>query len=198
MSSTDTQTPAHPARRREINPPEVQAAVAAAAAPPPPPQEEQPHIVRPLIPGRIHLSHAADGAVGNIWTAVCEDKTPLQDVFDPVFFSAKAGEMKAGDRIDCLTDTGLFDVGLRVRQTFTVGFGNQPNRVRVYRLWAVEPPALERHFNEFDLQIRHMGPQLKWCLMRENSIVQSGFETQADAERARRNAASSRNTPPKG
>jgi hypothetical protein len=170
----------------------------AAAAPSPPAAEEKPRQVMPLIPGRIHLSHAADGAVGNYWTAVAEDKTPWQDVFDPAFFSAKALEMKSGDRIDVLTDTGVFDIGLRVRQTYCVGYGNQPNRVRVYKLWYVEPPPLERYFNEFDLEIKHMGPQLKWCHMRGNNMISSGYETQADAERARRNTASSRNTPPKG
>jgi hypothetical protein len=158
----------------------------------------EPHVVRPLSVRRITLSHGADGSLCNIWTVVVEDKTPIDDIFDPVFFSNEAVRMKCGDIISVLTDTGKYDIGLRVRQTYTVGFGNTPNRVRTYKLWFVEPPPLERHVNEFDLEIKHQGPHQKWCLMRGNTIVQAGYDTQADAERARRNAAFSRNTPPKG
>ncbi len=174
-------------------PAEAPPAAAAAATPP-----EQPREVRPLIPARITLSQAADGGVGNIWTAIVPDSTPPEDLFDPAMFANKAQEMKAGDRIEVLTDGGRYDIGLRVRQTFCVGFGNQPNRVKVYQLWNVVPPPLDRHLYQYDLDIKHMGPYMKWCLMRGNDVVQQGHETQADAERARRNAANSRNTPPKG
>lgn len=179
------------------NPPEPPQPHAAAAAPPPSGPEE-PRIVRPLIQGRIYLSHPANAPVGNGWMAVVEDRVPWEDVFHPIFFSNKAMEMRAGDRIEVLTDTGLYDIGLRVRQTYTEGYGNQPNRVRVYQLWHVEPPPLQRYFNEFDLQIKHLGPHKKWALVRGNDEIQSGFETQGDAERARRNTSASRNTPPRG
>lgn len=187
--------PRRAAETRPAAPPPMETQGAGAAPPPPP---EKPREARPLPVARIHLSHAADGSVGNIWTAIVPEGTEYDDVHDPLFFSLKAMEMKSGDEIRVMHDRRTFHACLAVDKTYIEGFGNQPNRVETYELWHVVPPPLKFHAKTYDLDIKHMGPHLKWCLMRGNSIVQQGHDTQADAERARRNAASSRNTPPKG
>jgi len=157
-------------------------------------------LVRPLIPARIVLSHAADGAIGNIWTATVPDGTLFDDVLDPIFFSAKAMEMKSGDTIRVMHDCWKYYGELLIQLPFVVGFGTQPNRLKVIPIRFIECQPPQRMANPHDLHIKHMGPHLKWCLMRADdpNPVRFGFDTQADAERERRNAASARNTPPKG
>lgn len=206
MSLTDTAEAGKRATRQaalptETSPPQLPAPPAqpAAAAAAPNPPEKPEHVVRPLIPGRIVLSHAADGAIGNIWTATVADGTEWDDVLDPIFLSATAMQMKTGDTVRILHDCWKYYGELLVQLPFVVGFGNQANRLRVIpiRFLQCQPPT--RAINPHDLHIMHMGAHLKWCLMRagDPNPVRFGFETQADAERERRNASNARNTPAK-
>jgi hypothetical protein len=102
--------------------------------------------------------------------------------------------------IHVLHDCWKYEVELRVQLSFVVGYGTTPNRVKVYKRSFMECQPPDRVVNPQDIHIQHMGPHLKWCLMRagDPNPVRYGFETQADAERAHRNDAFSRNTPPKG
>jgi hypothetical protein len=104
-----------------------------ASPPVPPPPAEPVRLVRPLPQARIILSQAADGAIGNIWVATVPDGTLPSDVLDPVFFAGRASDMKAGDLIHVLHDGWQFEVELRVRLSYVVGYGTTPNRVKVYK-----------------------------------------------------------------
>jgi hypothetical protein len=167
----------------------------AVAAPPPPPPP--PRHTAPLPENRISLSNAAEGNIGNLWTAKIPKGMPWEDVLSDWLWANRAKDMKPGDMIHVIEDTMVYSGWLLVQQTRIVGPGIVPNRVSVVEELFRRHVLPDAQTNLDGMFTSYEGLHKKWCVMQRGKPdpIREGYDSQPDAERERRNLAATRTEP---
>lgn len=115
----------------------------------------------------------------NRWSVTLEYGVPYERVFDPDFWSHVARKMRIGDIVELHAEDTTFFAELYV--------------VAAHRLAAklVElrrfdlAPAVQVAADTSPLTVKYRGPHNRYCLMRGENIVQSGYQTAEEAELAK-------------
>lgn len=131
--------------------------------------------VKRLAESKFSLSTYAT----NRWSVTLEHGVSYERVFDPDYWSNVARKMRIGDIVELHAEDTTFFAELYV--------------VAAHRLAAklVElrrfdlAPAVQVAADTSPLTVKYRGPHNRYCLMRGENIVQSGYQTAEEAELAK-------------
>lgn len=136
------------------------------------------------MPLALQITRATLKAHAFAWTTYAYSvpaETPFQALLIPETWRDVAGDLRVGDRIDCMAIDGTFDAELRV-----VTKGEQYVKMRVIRYWdssMVEQDDVKVSSDGFE--VTWGGPNGKWRVVGPNKEVVpslTGFASKEDAD----------------
>lgn len=110
--------------------------------------------------------------------------TPMEALLGAEYWAHVAYKFEPGDVLYCHVDDMRWFALLYVRDVGSkIGGSRLPNWAKVDVLLHREFGTYKRGPNEHSHEVKFLGPQQKWCVVRaaDQSIVFSGFGTQEDA-----------------
>lgn len=111
--------------------------------------------------------------------ALVPAETTLEDVTHPEYFNNYLHSLRRGMTIEVLSDDDKLDCTLRVLRVTKTSAD-----VRVIRLFdEAEAPKVQKA-ELSPVEVNHGGPIHKWRFIHNGEVIEKGFETRADAERA--------------
>lgn len=127
-----------------------------------------------------HRFQQADYSIPR-YAATVPGETTIEDVCHPEFFQNHLSVLRPGMEIKVLSDDMALDADLRV-MTVTKTTAS----VRVLRLFsseAVPQPDLDVDLDD-DVVVNFGGPKHKWRYVHAGTVIEFGFGSQDEAERA--------------
>lgn len=119
--------------------------------------------VTQLAPRRMQLAEHAR----QVWHITPEKDTPLDAVLEPKYWAHVSMQMKPGDHIEVLAEDGTWFAEL-----IAIDPGRLYCKVALLRKAVLEKVDVEGG-ELAGLQIRHRGALKKWCVIRENDVIQA-------------------------
>lgn len=117
--------------------------------------------------------------VTNRWSVTLDDATPYGRVFEPDYWSNVARKLQIGDIVELHAESGSWFAELYV-------VGAHRLAAKVVELRKVDlASSPEVSDLASPLSVKWRGPNGKWAVMRGNDVMQSGFQTQEEAEVAK-------------
>lgn len=115
----------------------------------------------------------------NRWSVTLEFGVPYDRVFEPDFWSNVARKMRIGDIVELhAEDTSFF------AELYVVAAHRLAAKVVELRRFDLAP-AVQVATDPSPLTVKFRGPHARYCLMRGENVVQSGFQTAEEAELAK-------------
>jgi len=105
--------------------------------------------------------------------------TTLEDVLTPEFWANHTPRLKRGAIIEVLSEDNVLDCDLRVLKV-----GQTFANVRLLRHYVGGEEARTAPKIHEDVTVNYGGKQDRWRIMHRGTVVTSGLETKADAEKA--------------
>ncbi|MBL0935514.1 MAG: hypothetical protein IBJ07_12290 [Rhizobiaceae bacterium] len=119
----------------------------------------------------------ADFAIGR-YAAKVPDETTIADVMHPEYFCNHLASIRPGMTIDVLSDDMKLDCTLRV-----LSITKTTAKVRLLRLFDPNAQAIET-LEITAPKVSHGGPAHKWRFTHDGEIIEMGFDSKEEAEKA--------------
>ncbi|MFN7089981.1 MAG: hypothetical protein ACK4P4_05465 [Allorhizobium sp.] len=125
-----------------------------------------------------HRFAQADYSIGR-YAATVPAETTLADVTHPEFFNNHLYAFRPGMTIDVLSDDHKLDCTLRV-----LSVSKTSARVRVIRFYEEDSAPKVEAPEVSEPKVSHGGPAHKWRFSHDGKVIQSGFDSKDEAEKA--------------
>lgn len=120
----------------------------------------------------------ADYSIGRC-AALVPAETTLEDVTHPEYFNNFLNLLRRGMTIEVLSDDDKLDCTLRVLRVTKTSAD-----VRVIRLFDEGTAPKVQKAEISPVEVNHGGPIHKWRFIHNGEVIEKGFETKPEAERA--------------
>jgi hypothetical protein len=129
------------------------------------------------VQGITRIRFSTADAKRNIFQALCAPEATLEDVLEPSYFNNVISDIKAFDRIECLSETGAWWAELLV----VYKMGGQM-RLAVLRELTIEQPELPTTKLD-NFEINWGGPAHKYRVIntKTKKVIKMGFGTRDEA-----------------